>query len=566
MEWTWTHWILSLIPILTIMVLMVGFRWPAWRAMAVAWVVVTIIGVGWWQMNATQIAAATFQGIYIAFTILWIVAGAILLLNTLRFSGAFEVIRKGFLGLSPDRRVQAIVIAWFFGAFIEGTSGFGTPAAVVAPLLVLIGFPTMAAVMCGLFIQTSSVSFGATGTPIIVGVRTGLDHPYVHETLAMGTTAATDPAWIEYTNFIGGQVAITHAILGFGVPILMICFLTGLFGKEKSFKRGLELAPFAIFASAVYAVLSASVGWFIGPEFPAQIGGLGGLIIITLLVQQGFLQPKEDQVFDFPPREEWPSYWMGTLVPGEVEEEPKMSLAFAWTPYVLVVAFLLISRMVDPVLDFLTSPALTHSWDNILGTPISADNSWLWSPGAMFVAACIVTWGLFRMKGDEITGALRETGKQLLMPVITLSIAVAMVRVFINSDVGAAGLDPMPLVLAFGVAELVGGAWPFFAPFIGGFGAIIAGSNTVSNLTFSMFQFGIATEIGLDQSYIVAIQAVGGAGGNPMTVHNIVACAATVGYVGREGDMMRISIWAVLYYLTGAGILAMLAYYVFGLV
>ena len=121
----------------------------------------------------TQIAAGSIKGVILAFNILFIVFGAILLLNTLKEAGAITVIRQGFTEISPDRRIQAIIIAWLFGAFIEGAAGFGAPAAIAAPLLVAIGFPAMAAVMVSLIIQSTPVSFGAVGTPILVGVNGG---------------------------------------------------------------------------------------------------------------------------------------------------------------------------------------------------------------------------------------------------------------------------------------------------------------------------------------------------------------------------------------------------------
>ena len=142
--------------------------------MPVGYVVVVIIGLFVWQLSFASIAASTVQGLIIALTILYIVFGALLLLATLSESGAVNTIRSAFTDISPDRRVQAVIIAFLFGTFIEGAAGFGTPAAVAAPLLLALGFPAMAAVMTGLIIQSTPVSFGAVGTPLLVGVQGGL--------------------------------------------------------------------------------------------------------------------------------------------------------------------------------------------------------------------------------------------------------------------------------------------------------------------------------------------------------------------------------------------------------
>ena len=131
---------------------------------------------------------------------------------------------------------------------------------------------------------------------------------------------------------------------------------------------------------------------------------------------------------------------------------------------------------------------------------------------------------------------------------IALVFTVPMVQVFINTMGGAAGFERMPIVLADGVASLVGGAWPIFAPFIGGIGAAVAGSNTVSNMMFSQFQFGMGQRIAVDPTWIVALQAVGGAAGNMICVHNVVAASAVVGLLGREGSVIRITLLPFVYY------------------
>ena len=142
--------------------------------MPIAYFVTVLIAFLVWNTPGAQIVAASIHGLVTAANLLFIGFGAILLLNTLKACGDIHAIRQGFIDISPDRRVQAIIIAWLFGSFIEGAAGFGAPAAIAAPLLVAIGFPAMAAVVVALIIQSTPVSFGAVGTPILVGVNTGL--------------------------------------------------------------------------------------------------------------------------------------------------------------------------------------------------------------------------------------------------------------------------------------------------------------------------------------------------------------------------------------------------------
>ncbi|MCH8175705.1 MAG: L-lactate permease, partial [Proteobacteria bacterium] len=135
-----------------------------------------------------------------------------------------------------------------------------------------------------------------------------------------------------------------------------------------------------------------------------------------------------------------------------------------------------------------------------------------------------------------------------------LVFTVPMVQVFINSSGGAAGYEQMPIALAEGVANLTGAAWPFFSTFIGGMGAFVAGSNTVSNMMFSLFQFGVGERIMVDPTWIVALQAVGGAAGNIICVHNVVAASAVAGLIGKEGAVIRKTLLPFFYYalFTGA--------------
>ena len=144
------YYLLALAPIITVFLLLVIARRPAKQAMSVAYLVTAVIAILIWQVPFPVLAASTMQGLVMAAEILYIVFGAILLLNVLKESGALSTIRRGLLGVSPDRRIQAIIIVWLFGSFLEGASGFGTPAAISAPLLVALGFPALAAVMVAL--------------------------------------------------------------------------------------------------------------------------------------------------------------------------------------------------------------------------------------------------------------------------------------------------------------------------------------------------------------------------------------------------------------------------------
>ena len=560
--------LLALAPILTIGFLLVGLRWPAIWAMPVGYVVVVIIGLFVWQLSFASIAASTVQGLIIALTILYIVFGALLLLATLSESGAVDTIRSAFTDISPDRRVQAVIIAFLFGSFIEGAAGFGTPAAVAAPLLLALGFPAMAAVMTGLIIQSTPVSFGAVGTPLLVGVQGGLQgggpvESYLSQQNLELASYVTDTITL--------RVVLIHAICGALIPLILACMITGFFGENRNFGEGLGVWKFALFGATAMLIPYILFGWLLGPEFPALLGGPIGLIIAVFAARQGWFLP--DEPWDFGPRENWEEEWMGNVNPddliSEVEGEQRIGIVNAWAPYALVAFFLVITRL--PALglvDFLSG--ITIEWANIFGVPdITADFAPFYLPGFMFLLAIVITYFLHRMNFQQIAASWRVAGKQIIGAGFALLLALPMVRVFINSnpEYNSSGLESMPVTLAEGAANLAGGTWPFFAPWIGALGAFVAGSNTVSNLTFSLFQFTTAANIGIAGSaaVVVAAQAVGGAAGNMITVHNVVAASATCGLLGKEGALIRKTIIPMTYYVLLAGSVAYIWVYGFGL-
>jgi lactate permease len=544
-------------PILLAAVLLIGLRWPARTAMPLVYVVTAAVALFVWDMSFNRVLASTLQGLVITIGLLWIIFGAILLLNTLKHSGGITAIRAGFTTVSPDRRIQAIIIAWLFGCFIEGASGFGTPAAIAAPLLVAIGFPAMAAVLMGMLVQSTPVSFGAVGTPIIVGVNSGLD------TATIGAQLVEQgSSWQAYLQQITSSVAITHAIVGTVMPLIMVLMLTRFFGKEKSWKAGFEVLPFAIFAGLAFTLPYVATGVFLGPEFPSLLGGLIGLGIVTTAARMGFLVPK--RTWDFADAKDWPSEWLGSV---EMKLEDlaarPMSTFRAWLPYVLVGALLVISRVLPDVGNLLK--AWNIAFNDLLGEAgVSASIQPLYLPGGILVLVVLATFFLHGMKARELGAAVKESSSVLLSAGFVLLFTVPMVRILINSGVNAGELASMPITMARYVADSVGSVYPLLAPTVGALGAFLAGSNTVSNMMFSQFQFGVATNLGISGAMIVAIQAVGAAAGNMVAIHNVVAASATVGLLGREGQTLRKTVWPTLYYVLFTGAIGLIAIYVMG--
>ena len=548
--------LLALLPIFVVGLLLVVLRWPASRAMPFSYISVALLSLFVWQIPPLQVAAATIHGLIVAASLLLIIFGAILLLNTLRESGALQVIRQGFVLISPDRRVQVIVIAWLFGAFIEGSAGFGTPAAVAVPLMVGLGFPPLSAVISGMIIQSTPVSFGALGTPILVGVGKGLAGDSAVEQVAITTgfqTAGGEVAWDSFLALIGLKVALLHAVVGMLIPLLVVVVMTRFFGAKRSVVPGLRVWKFALFASLAMTIPYVLVAWLLGPEFPSLLGGLIGLLLVIPAARRGFLLPKE--CWEFPQQDQWNADWIGDVpVDAPHQKALRMGLFRAWSPYLLV-ALLLVATRVPPLglKSLLQSPVATIAWNNIFGTGIDSKVQPFYLPGAIFILVSLITFFLHSMRRTDYLAAWSCSAKTTLAASVALIFTVPMVQVFIHSAGGASDYEKMPLALAEGVAALTGSLWPLFSPLIGGLGAFVAGSNTVSNMMFSLFQFGIGQKIGIDPTWIVALQAVGGAAGNTICVHNVVAASAVAGLAGKEGAVIRKTLPIFLYYAVAAG-------------
>ncbi len=537
--------LLSLLPIAVVGLFLVGLRWPASRAMPISYFTAAGLALLVWKVPPAQVAAASVNGLVVALSLLYIVFGAILLLNTLEQSGALGTIRRIFTEITPDRRIQVIIIAWLFGSFIEGAAGFGTPAAVAVPLLVALGFPALGAVMSGMIIQSTPVSFGAVGTPILVGVSTGLS---ADPSVAAFASQAGYPDWSQFLIMIGTKVALLHTVTGALVPLFVLALLTRFFGRNRSYREGLQVWRFALFASFAMTLPYLLVAWLLGPEFPSMFGGLAGLAIVAGAAKRGFLMPAPEECWEFDDRARWPAEWSGTVrVGGSGGARTDLGALRSWLPYLLVGLLLVLTRLRElPFLGWVNSWTITLT--DLFGTGITASVRPLYLPGTIFILVCCVTFFLHSMAWPRFRSAWSKSARTMLTASAALVFTVPMVQVFIHSGGGDSGFEKMPIVLADGVAAVAGSAWPFFSPLIGGLGAFVAGSNTVSNMMFSLFQFGVGERIGVDPTWVVALQAVGGAAGNMICVHNVVAASAVVGLVGREGLVLRKTLIPFAYY------------------
>lgn len=503
---------------------LVILRMSAVKGMFFSAIIIISIGFLAWGMEGDVIFASVLQGTHKALTILLILFGAIALLNTLTHTGAVDRINQGFRNISGDMRVQAVIVAFLFGALIEGAAGFGTPAAVTGPLMVALGFNPMAAAGLALIADSTSVSFGAVGTPVQVGLSNipGAD--------------------LSFFKDIGVKITTIDLFVGTFIPFILIVILTYFFSEEKNFSDALKMLPWTLLIGFVYTGSALLYASLFGFEFVSILASLTGLAVATWTAKRGIFLPKEE--------------WTDALQKDFKVSEKKssMGLITAWSPYLVVVGLLLLTRIVEPVKDFALK-AIDLTWSNILGIE-GITSAWeiLYSPGTVLIMAAFLAVFIQRKSITNFTKASKEALISIKNAGLALFFTLALVQVFTNSGMNVNNLISMPQYIAETLASSFGSMWVFAAPFLGELGAFITGSATVSTLTFSPIQFSIANETGIYSDIILALQIIGAAAGNMICVHNVVAASAVVGLSGREGDIIRKTLVPALLYGVLAGI------------
>lgn len=545
--------LIAALPILLTVVFMVGFNWPAKRALPVSWGVACLVAGFIWKMKPLEIGAQTIAGFLSALETLFIIFGAILLMNVLKQSGAMASINKIFSNITKDARIQAILVGYVFAGFIEGAAGFGTPAALAAPILISLGFPPLAAAAVCLIYNSTPVCPGPVGVPTLTA----------SSTVASAVSGlGGDPD--KFTLLLTKWTCIPHMIGGFFIIIIGVAVLCKVFGRNKSFKDVLPVIPFCLFTGVVIGVIYIIMAIFTGPELVSMVAFLGSLPILIFAAKKGFLMPKD--VWTFEGMNEWGDQsWMASETVSTVKDK-NMSAFKAWLPYVIIGVLLVLTRVaafnIKPILN--DDPFILHI-NSILGFEnISWHFKFLWNPGIMpFILIAIITVFIHRMTKDEAVTAFKDSCRQISGAAIALLFGVAMVNLYrftSNADIGMSVLSgeaadtftyansSMLYVMAHALANIFHGAYFIVAPLIGVLGAFMSGSCTVSNTLFSSLQFETATLLAMPQVLIVALQNMGGAIGNMTCVNNIVSVCATTGTSGNEGKLIKTNIIPCLIY------------------
>jgi lactate permease len=459
--------LLSLIPFLVLTYLLLVKKVSAAKTMLAVYMLTAVLLFFFWQADIQLLVAASLKGLVIGMELFLIIIGVMLLFFLLKHTGKLDDLERFFKAYSTDERIHVIIIGWFFVSFLEGVAGFGTPAAIAAPLLVVLGVKPLLAVILTLMADSAAVAFGAFGTTIVVGVA-----------------SAVPDADIAAVTATAGVITAFVALF---IPLAML-FVHGYFTKQR---LGANYVRFALASGAAFSVPFLLTALFVGPELPSVIGSTVGLITMMVLLRLGFFFKEKKQL---PP------------------VKPVLGSLF---PYALVVALLFISRA--NILGFgelLFSLGFTITFTEGVVHTLST-----YTPGVLILLAFAIAyamrpnWQSFEAFGKAVPALL------VLLP--TLAFAQLIITSELTSEQGI----PQQVASLFSGTSYV---YLAFAPLIGAFGSFIAGSATVSNLMLGAVQSSAAVYNELPQTLVLALQVTGAAAGNMIAIHNIVAVLAVV--------------------------------------
>ena len=522
------------IPIVVVIVLMVGFRKKSGPSLMAAWGTAVILSFFFWDMNVNRAAALTGLGFLNAINVMLIIWCAIFLLNAMIKIKFVEAIGNGFNGISNDRRIQIIIIAYLFGAFVEGAAGFGTPGALAAPLLVGLGVPVFFAALSSLMANYSPVLFGAVGIPPITGfasIRPVFEGPtYASEAAALGMTG------VEFADAVFRQLSLyagfTNIIVGSFVPFLIIAAIVYRDGRGRGLKDAFNILPLALWCGLLFTVPVPFIYMITNSaEIPTLVSSLIALPLFIITVKKGFLVPKDVYRFVDDP-----------IVELTAETKSDIPLSLAWSPYVIIAALLAITRLPQIGINrFLTGPDAfgVIFVPGIFGLELNFNLPLLNNPGLLpFLPITLIYLITRKVSGEDIKAIFKKTNKQLQNAALALFFGVAFVQILRFTTVPGSAIMPMATTIAQGLANVFGQAYPLVGPLIGALGAFVSGSHTVSNLMFYGLQLDTARFLELPAILIMMGQTSGASIGNMVAIHNAVSISATTGATGSEGKMI----------------------------
>lgn len=534
----WISALVALIPIVFFFLALTKLRLKGWQAGTVTVLLSLGVALFFYRMPVSAaLASAVYGFFYGLWPIAWIIVAAVFLYKISVKTGQFDVIRSSILSVTPDQRLQLILVGFCFGAFLEGAAGFGAPVAITAALLVGLGFkPLYAAGLC-LIANTAPVAFGAMGIPIIVaGQGSGVD------------------------AFSIGQMA------GRQLPFMTVLVLFWIMAIMDGWRGVKETWPAVLVGGGSFAIVQFLTANFIGPELPDITSAIVSLVSLTLFLK--VWQPK--RIFRF---EVEPGQPKAPAMPKHTAPLTAVAVLKAWSPFIVLTAMVTVWSIKPFKALFAAKAALAWTVINVpvpflhnlvektppvvaAATPYGAMYSlnWLSATGTAILIAAVITIAFTRLSPAKAVATLGETFKELAIPIYSIGMVLAFAFVANYSGLSA--------TLALALAH-TGQAFTFFSPFLGWIGVFLTGSDTSANALFAALQATTAQQLGLPQVLTVAANTTGGVTGKMISPQSIAIACAAVGLAGRESDLFRFTVKHSLIFAAIIGALTTLQAYVF---
>ena len=500
---------LSIFPIVLLIWLMVKKNGlPSYIALPTTAALIYVLQITYFGNNFMLLNANIMSGLISTLTPITVIFGAILFNRMMETTGSINVIRHWLGNINPNPIAQLMIIGWAFAFMIEGASGFGTPAAIAAPILMGLGFNPLRVAIFTLVMNSVPVSFGAVGTPTWFG---------------FGSLNLSDAEILT----IGKHTSLIHFIAGFIIPVIALSFIS----TWQEIRKNIVFVYLSILACTIPYALLALVNY----EFPSLVGGAIGMLLSVWFANNGIGLSKEYKKDE------------------AIQKLPMATVIKALSPLGILIGILVITRikqlglkglMTDNtplfnlpmgIWDFQISRSLILNFNNIFGQGVNDKYQTLYVPALIpFVVTVLLAIWLFKTSKKETQQIFVTTAKQVKKPFFALLGALIMVKLML-----VGGDASMVKTIGKEFADLAGKHWIYSASYLGAIGAFFSGSNTVSNLTFGGIQMQIALDTGLSATLVLALQSVGGAMGNMVCINNIVAVCSVLDVHNQEGAIIK---------------------------
>jgi lactate permease len=507
--------IFAVLPLVTLFVLLGGLKWSAhWSAICSLAVALVVAIVVYSMLIGQAVDAAVLGAVFGLFPIMWIVWNAIWIYNMTEATGHFAVLRRSFGRISDDQRVQAVIIAFCFGALLEALAGFGTPVAITAVMLIALGFQPMKAAAVALVANTAPVAFGAIAIPIItLGEITGIPK-----------------------EDLGAMVGRQTPVLALFVPLILVGMVDGMRGVRQAW-------PAAIVGGVVFALAQFACSNYVSVELTDIVASLLATGAIVALLQ--VWQPSEPIVGERLQR--GPAIAGAAVADTALEAEVRRKdddhrdsrgeVLGAYAPYLIIIAVFALAQL-GPIKTFLESAGTEFGWPgldvaNADGEPVSATTfklNWLSAAGTLLLISGLLTMLALKVSPRRALQVYGKTLDQLKWATLTVASVLALAYVM--------NLSGQTITLGLWIAG-AGGVLAFLSSIIGWLGVAVTGSDTSSNSLFGALQVSAAREAGLDPTLLAAANSSGGVLGKMISPQNLAIGAAAVGLGGREGELFR---------------------------